>query len=195
LKICLVETSSQETSSDLIIRADRGVGSKTSYPLTMIVKPGAELSIQAIYDRGRFDAESIRRLLRHFSLLLEQFAAASQRSLAEISLLDAAEANQILHEWNNTSSEFVSEPVHKKVERQARETPNAVAVMNDNQTLTYDELNRRANQLARLLQQKAVCPEQCVALCLEPSIEMVIGLLAILKAGAAYLADRCGVSN
>jgi amino acid adenylation domain-containing protein len=182
-----VETSSQQTSSDLIIRADRGVGSRTSYPLTMIVNPGSELSIQAIYDRGRFDAESIRRLLRHFNLLLEQFAAASQRSLAEISLLDAAEANQILHEWNNTSSEFVSEPVHKKVERQARETPNAVAVANDNQTLTYDELNRRANQLARLLQRKAVCAEQCVALCLEPSIEMVIGLLAILKAGAAYL--------
>ena len=182
-----VEISSQETSSDLIIRADRGVGSKTSYPLTMIVNPGTELSIQAIYDCGRFDEESIGRLLKHFRVLLEDFSIAAERSVADLTLLDPLERDRLLYEWNTTAQDFVAEPVHRKFEQQVRRTPHAVAVANGAQTLTYEELNRRANQLAQHLKHRGVGRDECVALFLEPDTEMVIGLLAILKAGAAYL--------
>jgi amino acid adenylation domain-containing protein len=182
-----VEASSQETSSDLIIRADRGVGSKTNYPLTMIVNPGAELSIQAVYDRGRFDAQSIGRLLKHFLVLLKEFSGTAERSLAEIALLDSVERNQLLYEWNSTAHDFVAEPVHRKFAQQANRTPLAVAVTDGTETLTYEALNGRANQLAQYLQHRGVNPDERVALFLEAGTEMVIGLLAILKAGAAYL--------
>ena len=182
-----VETSFREAESDLVIRGERGVGSKTSYPLTIIVNPGAELSIQAVYDRGRFDADSIRQLLRHFTVLLEQFTGAAERFVEEISLLDSLERHQLLHKWNNTANEFLDEVVHRKFERQVRRTPDAIAVTDGDQSLSYAEVNRRANQTARLLYLRGVRADQCVALFVEPSIEMVIGLLAILKAGAAYL--------
>src|SRR6185295_5520726 len=95
-----------EQEGNVVIRGDRGVGSKTSYPLTVMVNPGAELSLQAVYDRDRFDAASIERLLKHFRVLLQTYVGSACKPLSEISLLDQAEKIELLASWNKTSTEY-----------------------------------------------------------------------------------------
>ncbi|EDN72592.1 Non-ribosomal peptide synthetase [Beggiatoa sp. SS] len=110
--------------------------------------------------------------------------------------LSAAERHKILVEWNNTQTDYPKDKcIHQLFEAQVERTPNAIAVVFEEQPfdsaqgkqLTYDELNRRANQLAHYLQSLGVKPEVLVGICVERSLEMVVGLLAILKAGGAYV--------
>jgi len=182
-----IDASFRQTEGSLVIRGDRGVGSKTNYPLAILVNPGAELSVQAVYDCGRFDPGSINRLLRHFDRLLEQFTTASEGLLEEVSLIDPIERSQLLNEWNNTATNFEPLSVTELFEQQVLSTPSAIALSCEDQHLTYAELNARANQLANYLRGLGVGPETLVGICLDRSVEMVIGLLGILKAGAAYL--------
>ncbi|MEK8015452.1 MAG: amino acid adenylation domain-containing protein, partial [Candidatus Parabeggiatoa sp.] len=102
--------------------------------------------------------------------------------------LSAAEQHKLLVEWNNTQTDYPKDKcIHQLFEEQVKQTPNAIAVVFEDQQLTYDELNRRANQLAHYLQSLGVKPEVLVGICVERSLEMVVGLLAILKAGGAYV--------
>ncbi|HEC84648.1 MAG: hypothetical protein DRR08_15420 [Candidatus Parabeggiatoa sp. nov. 2] len=102
--------------------------------------------------------------------------------------LSAAERHKILVEWNNTQTDYPKDKcIHQLFEAQVERAPNAIAVVFEEQQLTYDELNRRANQLAHHLQSLGVSPEMLVGICVERSLEMVVGLLAILKAGGAYV--------
>ncbi|MFK0731302.1 MAG: amino acid adenylation domain-containing protein, partial [Gloeotrichia echinulata HAB0833] len=103
-------------------------------------------------------------------------------------LLSAAERHQLLVEWNHTSSEYPTDKcIHQLFESQVERTPDAVAVVWENQQLTYWELNQRANQLAHHLQTLGVGPEVLVGICVERSLQMLVGLLGILKAGGAYV--------
>src|ERR1043165_631763 len=139
-----VETSFRETENNLVMRGDRGVGSKTNYPLAMLVNPGAELSLQAVYDCGRFEADSIHRLLNHFLVLLEQFSDSAESSIAEISLLDEFERDQVLYQWNNTQRSYPRELcVHELIKQRAAREPDKTVVVFGPQQLTYAELNRR----------------------------------------------------
>lgn len=161
---------------------------RTNYPLTVIVNPQAELSGRFIYDTRRFETSAIRRLSSHFETLLASIAAAPGQQLAEVSLLTAAERAQILVEWNNTQAAYpFDQCIHQLFEAQAARTPDAVAVVFDDQQLTYRELNERANQLAHHMQALEVAAEVLVGLYVERSLEMVVGLLGILKAGGAYV--------
>src|SRR3954471_13460090 len=102
--------------------------------------------------------------------------------------LTDAQRQNVLVEWNNTSTEYpFAKCVHELFESQAATTPDGVAVVFENQQLTYSELNERANQLAHHLRSQGVGPEVLVGLCIERSLDMVIGLLGILKAGGAYV--------
>jgi amino acid adenylation domain-containing protein len=182
-----VETSFRETENNLVMRGDRGVGSKTNYPLAMLVNPGAELSLQAVYDCGRFEADSIHRLLNHFLVLLEQFSDSAESSIAEISLLDEFERDQVLYQWNNTQRSYPRELcVHELIEQRAALEPDKTVVVFGPQQLTYAELNRRANQLASYLR-AYLGEESLVGIYLERGPELIIALLAVLKAGAAYV--------
>ena len=107
---------------------------------------------------------------------------------ASIDVMPEEERRKLLIEWNATGAAYPRDKcVHELFEEQAARTPDAVAVVHDGRTLTYSQLNARANQLAHHLRGLGVGPEDLVAICVERSLEMVVGLLAILKAGGAYV--------
>ncbi len=105
-----------------------------------------------------------------------------------LEMLSAAERRQLLYEWNDTAVEYPSgQCMHELFEAQAEKTPEAIAVVYDGASLSYAELNRRANRLAHYLRKLGVRPESTVAICVERSFEMIVALLAVLKAGGAYV--------
>jgi amino acid adenylation domain-containing protein len=161
---------------------------RTNYPLTVIVVPEPDFTVRLLYERSRFDDSAMTRMLGQVQTLLDEFVADPDRSLGNLSLLPAAERRQVLQEFNNTRRDFSEDKrLHEWIEAQAERTPDAVAVTCDGRSLTYRELNIRANQLAHHLRQLGVRANVIVAVCAERSIEMVIGLYGILKAGGAYV--------
>jgi amino acid adenylation domain-containing protein len=146
------------------------------------------LEIFFVYSADLFAAFTIRRIARHFRILLEGIVANPEKRLSELPVLSEAERHQLLFEWNDTKRNYPKEKcVHQFFEEQAEKSPAAVAVVYEGQQLTYGELNRRANQLAHYLRKRGVGAESLVGICVERSLEMVVGLLGILKAGGAYV--------
>ncbi|HEC84909.1 MAG TPA: amino acid adenylation domain-containing protein, partial [Thioploca sp.] len=161
---------------------------QTNYSLSVICVPGQELSLKIIYDKARFEAATIDRMLGHLQTLLEGMVANPEQRVTELPMLTKAEQHQLLVEWNDTAAVYPKEKcIHQLFEAQVEQTPDAVAVVFEDQQLTYQALNVRANQLAHHLQTLGVGPEVLVGICVERSFEMVIGLLGILKAGGAYV--------
>ena len=140
------------------------------------------------YNIDLFEADTISRMLEQFRILLESIVTNPDRPIFEVSLLTEAERQKLLVAWNDTTQDYPREKcVHQLFEEQVKRTPEAIAVVFEDQELTYGELNRRANQLAHYLKMLGVGPEALVAIWMERSIEMIIGLLGVLKAGGAYL--------
>ncbi|NJM73367.1 MAG: amino acid adenylation domain-containing protein, partial [Scytonema sp. RU_4_4] len=140
------------------------------------------------YNTDLFAQSSIQRIVGHLQTLLEAIVANPQQRLSDLPLLTEVEQNQLLREWNDKEIEYPQDKcIHELFEAQVEKTPDAVAVVFENQQLSYRELNQRANQLAHYLRALGVKPEVLVGICVERSLEMVIGLLAILKAGGAYI--------
>src|SRR6266487_2870770 len=136
-----------------------------------------------------FDADRVERMLEHWRVILENVVAIPTQRVSEIPLLTAAERQQILVEWNRTERDYPrAKCVHHLFEEQVERTPDAVAVVFEDQRLTYRELNERANRLAHHLCSLGVGPGELVGFNVERSLEMVVALLGILKAGAAYWA-------
>lgn len=161
---------------------------RTNYPLTIKISPGEQLAIGAYYEQGRFDPADIRRMLEHVRILLTRMREDPSAPLSAVACMDAAELRTVLVDWNATDADFPRDTtLHGLFEARALGTPSALAVADDRGSLTYGELNERADSLARRLRESGVSPETVVGICLERSREMVIGLLAILKAGGAYL--------
>jgi amino acid adenylation domain-containing protein len=162
---------------------------QTNFPITLVSGPGSELSLKISYDRDRFDGPAIERMLGHLATLLLDMAARPQAALSELAMLGAEERRRIVEEWNATAEDFGAtvSTLGEAFEAQVRATPNAPALIAEGETLTYAELNRRANALAQRLRDAGAGPEKLVGLHLERSPEMVVALLATLKAGAAYL--------
>ncbi|MFL6199525.1 MAG: MupA/Atu3671 family FMN-dependent luciferase-like monooxygenase [Thermoanaerobaculia bacterium] len=135
-----------------------------------------------------FDAATAQRLAGHFATLTRALAADPGRPLAELPLLSETESGQLLREWNDTAAPVPDEPwIHRAIESRAALHPDAAAVVCDRESLTYRELNERANRLANHLRKMGVAPEARVGVCLERSLDMVVSLVAILKAGGAYV--------
>ncbi|NEQ64995.1 MAG: amino acid adenylation domain-containing protein [Symploca sp. SIO2D2] len=140
------------------------------------------------YNTDLFERETIVRMAGHFQTLLEAIVANPQQKLSELPLLKPTEEQQILSQWNNTKTDYPSgKCIHELFEVQVERTPNAIAVVFEEQKLTYSQVNSKANQLAHYLQKLGVRPEVLVGICVERSLEMLIGLLAILKAGGVYV--------
>ena len=153
--------------------------------LVLLVSP---TEITCEYDADLFDYEHIRRLLGHLKMLLNGFIENIDAPISTLSILTNAERHRLLVEWNNTRVDYPgSDPIHRIIELQTEQTPDAVAVSFEGQQLTYRQLNERANQLAHRLQRLGVGPETLVGVAMDRSLEMVIGLLATLKAGGAYV--------
>jgi amino acid adenylation domain-containing protein len=139
------------------------------------------------YNTDLFDAATIERMTAHFQTLLEGIVDNPQQPIDQLPLLTTNERHQLLVNWNDTASEYPQKCIHQLFDSQAERTPDAVAVVFEKQQLTYRELNQRANQLAHYLQKLGVKPDVLVGICIERSLEMVVALLGVLKAGGAYL--------
>ncbi|HSD45774.1 MAG TPA: amino acid adenylation domain-containing protein, partial [Pyrinomonadaceae bacterium] len=139
------------------------------------------------YNTDLFDAATMTRLLHHYETLLEDAVRAEKTALGELQLLTEDERRQLLVEWNDTAAPSSSVPVHQQFEQQAESQPDAIAVACGEQIVSYGELNRRANVLAERLRARSVGPEKVVGICTDRSIEMLVGVLGVLKAGGAYL--------
>jgi amino acid adenylation domain-containing protein/non-ribosomal peptide synthase protein (TIGR01720 family) len=146
------------------------------------------LAAEFYYDTNLFEQEDIERLAAQFQTLLISVINNPETSIAQLKILSPQERQQLLGEFNN--SKTLPHPylcIHHWMEAQANSTPNNIAVVFDNQQLTYQELNAKANNLANHLASLGIKPETIVALCVERSLDMIVGILGILKAGAAYL--------
>ncbi len=144
------------------------------------------------YNTELFHADTINRMVGHFHTLLDGIAANCNRPISHLPLLTSPEQHQLLVEFNthpaaSPNSSQTNQCLHHLIETQVKKTPNDIAVVFAGEKVTYQELNNRANQLAHYLQLLGVKPEKHVGICLERSIEMVVGLLGILKAGGVYI--------
>ncbi|BAY81640.1 peptide synthetase [Calothrix parasitica NIES-267] len=138
------------------------------------------------YNRDLFAASTIERAIGHWQTLLQGIVANPQQKLYELPLLTITE-QQLLVEWNQTQVNYPQTCIHQLFIAQVEKTPDSIAIVWENQQLTYNELDIKSNQLARYLIKLGVKPETRVGICVERNAEMVIGLLGILKAGAAYV--------
>ena len=125
-------------------------------------------------------------MIGHFEVLVESVVSNPEQRLSELQLLTAAERAQILVEWNSTAAEYAPEKcIHELFEAQVEVTPEAIALIYEDEQVSYQELNQRANRLAHYLQSLGVGPESLVGICVERSVEMVVGVVGILKAGGS----------
>jgi amino acid adenylation domain-containing protein len=142
------------------------------------------------YSTELFDHTTIQRMLASFRTLLEDVVADPTRPISRLSMLAPRERQRVLHQWNGraiAASDSDEAFAHELFERQVAVAPDRTAVVSEAGALTYGDLNIRANRLAHCLQRAGVGPESVVALCVDRSLDMLVGLLGILKAGAAYL--------
>ena len=170
--------------------ADRSFAGHTPKPeISIRLEPqGGGLLGRIDAGAGLFEPETIERLAGHFKTLLDGVIADPECRISRLPLLTAAERIELLHEWNKTAAEFCSDKcIHELFEEQVERTPERVAVVCQDQQVTFRELNERANGLARSLRKLGVGPEVRVGVCMRRSIEMVVALYAIHKAGGAYV--------
>ncbi|HEY6925660.1 MAG TPA: amino acid adenylation domain-containing protein, partial [Steroidobacteraceae bacterium] len=139
------------------------------------------------YNTDLFESSTIQRMLLHYGRLLEALVAQPDCAIGELEFLTPDERQQLVA-WNETARAFPAQSVHALFESQALAQPDAIALVEGESQLSYGELDRRANRLARfLVADGGVTPDRCVGLCIERSLDMVVGLLGILKAGGVYV--------
>ncbi|WP_266156573.1 non-ribosomal peptide synthetase [Dyella silvatica] len=162
-------------------------GTRSHYPLGLWASSGKQLQLQLGYRPDLFE----RRTIEHFSQRLwqwfEAFVEETARPLGHIGLLTPVERQQLLGDWNPLAAPVAEATVVQQFEQQVLQSPDAIALVFEQTELSYRQLNERANQLAHHLIRQGIGPEQIVAIALPRSLEMVVALLAVLKAGAAYL--------
>lgn len=166
------------------------VGEETqSYDLWLVIQmTEAKLTATFNYNAELYEKEAIVRMAGHFERLLMAIVDMPEQSINSLPILTEAERQQLLIDWNHTERDYPQQMcIHQMFESQVERTPNAVAAVFNHQALTYRELNDKANQVAHYLQQLGVQPNMLVGIWMGRSLEMLIGLLGILKAGAAYV--------
>jgi amino acid adenylation domain-containing protein len=158
------------------------------FDLSLVVAEiGGELRASLEYNTDLFEPATVAQMARQFRVLLEGLVANPAQSISSLPLLSGEDQRQVLVEWNDTARAYPRQCIHELFEQQAVQTPDHVAVVFNDDEVSYRELNEQANQLAHYLQRLGLGPETVVGICLERSLEMIVALLGVLKAGAAYL--------
>ncbi|MET8074608.1 amino acid adenylation domain-containing protein, partial [Streptomyces sp. NPDC005271] len=157
------------------------------YPLTLVVSPSEELELQFDYRPDVFDEAAVRTLAERVRRVLRQVAADPGVPVSQLDAVDEAERHQVVHGWNDTAQSLPTTTLPALFEAQAARTPDAVAVVGDGATLTYAELNERADRIAHWLIGRGTRPEDRVGVVMDRSADLVVVLLGVLKAGAAYV--------
>jgi amino acid adenylation domain-containing protein len=148
---------------------------------------GPQLTGWMEYNTDLFEAVTIRRMLVHYQTMLQAAIQNPDQSISTLPLMPEAERRRVLVEWNDTKREYSPACVHQLFESQVARKPEAVALIWGEQQISYEELNRRANQVAHELRSKGVRPETVVGVCVERSPDMLVALLGVLKSGGAYV--------
>ena len=174
---------------DLSVSYEEGYNNTAKFDLTLFMEDcESGLIATCEYNTDLFDADTITRMLKHFQTLLGNIVSNPQQSISKLPLLTSLERQQLLDSGNDTKIDYPQNKcIHQLFEEQVAKTPSDVAVIFGDRQLTYQELNNKANQLAHYLQQLGIKPDVRVGICMERSIDMVVGLLAIMKAGGAYI--------
>ncbi|TCW37424.1 gramicidin S synthase 2 [Laceyella sacchari] len=163
---------------------------QTNYQFNVLVIPYDEdrIEVRFSFNRAMFDPVFVQNLTRNFRHVIEQVLANPQVPVAEISVISEEEKQQVLTAFNQTDANYpTAQTIHQRFAEQVARTPDNIAVVFEEERLTYRELEDRANQLAVMLRERGVNRDQIVGLMVERSIEMIVGMLAILKAGGAYM--------
>ncbi len=160
----------------------------TKFELCLVVDDRPEgLLCRFIYNTDLFEAAAIERMAGHWRVLLESIVAGPGQEIGKLGLLPSAERHRVLVEWNDTAESYEPRLIHELFAEQAAKTPDAVAVRCGGTQFSYSELNKSADRLAHHLRTLDIGPDVPVALCVERSVEMILGICAILKAGGAYV--------
>src|SRR6266700_807858 len=177
-------TTQERLSLEPLVYGQQGA----PFDLTLrMIEVDGSLSADLRYNVELFEAATMARIEQHFLTLLQGTVADPGQRITDLPILTQAEQRQLLA-WNDTQRNYPDEAcIHQLIEEQVQRTPEAPAIVFENQQLTYREVNCRANQLAHALQARGVGPEVLVGVCLERSLDLVVALLAILKAGGAYV--------
>ena len=159
------------------------------FDLSLFLQEAGERIVGGLkYATALYERATVERYSEYFRRMLKEMVANPESRIWELPLLSEAERNEIIVEWNATEVEYpVERCLHELFSEQVRQSPEAVAVVYEDEQLSYLELERRSNQLGSYLRRFGVGPEVVVGLCVERSVEMIVGLLGILKAGGAYL--------
>jgi amino acid adenylation domain-containing protein/non-ribosomal peptide synthase protein (TIGR01720 family) len=159
------------------------------FDLTLsMIEDGQDLRGMLEYNTDLFDRRTIEAMVRHFENLLYEITANPDQRLAFLPILSGAEQSMIIDEWNMTEAEGWRDVCfHSLFEAQVEKFPHNPAVVYENETITYERLNQRANQLARYLRKLGIGPDVLAGICMERSIDMIVGILGVLKAGGAYV--------
>ena len=185
-RIVLPPLEKRTSDTSLLIEQARAFALHET-PLIIEVVSREPLTLRATYATQLLDSTAALHLLRHLEQALAALAEHADGRVGELELLSAAERRQ-LREWNKTAREYGRErSIAAVFEEQVQQRPEAVAVVMHEQSLTYAELNGRANQLGHYLRELGVGPEVCVGVCIERSPDLVVAILGILKAGGAYV--------
>lgn len=164
------------------------------YPLVAVAYGGSRLLLHLAYGRDRFGDDTAERILTHWRTLLLGLATHMERRVEELSMLSEDERSMILEDWNDTTRRYPPNLcLHHLFEKQVARTPESTAILFERGSLTYGELNARANRLAHYLRRRGAGPGGRVALCMERTPEIVVALLGVLKAGAAYVPLETGL--
>lgn len=187
--IVVFENYPVETNGEHSLRVDDiHYREQSNYPLALLVMPDEQIRLLMIYDESRFDADTIDRMLGHLQSLLTAMAVNPDQKLRDLTLMDSAEQERILVEWNSTdASPGPTIWVQDQIAAVAQETPTKTAVAASDGSLTYAELDRLSNQLAHHLIGRGVQPGTPVGIHVDRSTTMIVGILGILKAGCAYV--------
>ncbi|CCF12774.1 plipastatin synthase subunit D [Brevibacillus laterosporus GI-9] len=160
---------------------------QTNYGINVIVVPGKQLTLTFNYNANKYTKEFIHRIGRHLQVIIQQITHDPEIAAQKINIVTEDDVNTLAR-CNDTTADYpLDKTIHQLFEEQAARTPDQVAVVHDGESITYAELNRRANQLAHRLRDRGIQPSEIIGILAERSIPMVIGLLAIVKAGGAYL--------
>ena len=177
-----------DVSLSALALSQEDVGEVSRFDLALALQEGeGGLSGAIEYNTDLFDRGTIERMLAHYEHLLDALLLSPQASVWQISFISEAERHQQLVEWNSTRVEVAQGSIHGLFEAQVLRSPDALALVFEGEELSYEELNARSNQLAHYLLSQGVEREERIGLCVERSLEMVIGMLGILKAGCAYV--------
>ena len=154
----------------------------------VMIESEQKLAGSFVYNTDLFCPETIHRIAGYFLNLLESIITNPEQQISKLSLLSEVETKQLLSDWNMTQRAYPSDAcLHQLIETQATRTPDAIAAVSGKRSITYHELNCRANQLGHYLQKHGVQPEMLVGIYVERSLDLLVGLLGILKAGGAYV--------